>query len=178
MKSHESLSQCRLWRQRRSDCPLRRCWGSWLEQNDPLICLLVFWKKEIRRRVRALLKQLTISQKFSCILSTYPGKYGFHMRMSLSKPPVTNRLCCWQRSNVLTPLWMMKTLWSHGARGCGAQFSWTFLALPLLQASLISLNCCSASVRGSTQPWKKKRKNSNSLWGRGHQSKHAFLEQG
>lgn len=57
MKSHESLSQCRLWRRRRSDCPLKRCWGSWLEQNDPLICLLVFWKKEIGRRVHALLKQ-------------------------------------------------------------------------------------------------------------------------
>lgn len=62
MKSHESLSQCRLWRQRRSDCPLRRCWGSWLEQNGPLICLLVFWKKGNQKKTPRVIKTNNLTE--------------------------------------------------------------------------------------------------------------------
>lgn len=53
----------------------------------------------------------------------HPEKCGFHMRTRLSRPPVTNKLCFPQRSNVLTPLLMLNAVWSCDARSCGVQLS-------------------------------------------------------
>lgn len=85
----------------------------------------------------------------------HPGKWGFHMRIILSIPPVTRRLCLLHRSKVFTPLYMEKMVWSQGALDWGLlMLSDTFLGLPS-HISLISFNCCSTLMDGRMQPWKK-----------------------
>lgn len=88
------------------------------------------WLPEKKSQSQRFWMLLIILKKAKRYLVPHPEKWGFHMRMSLSIPPETSKLCFSQRSKVLTPLWMTNTVWSHGARSCGVQLSWTFLFLP------------------------------------------------